>query len=170
MKTSALLLLSSPLAIAALAMSATAQTTAENFRIVPEGQLGRWWISDRDLAPRYPIEALQTGTEGCISVAFAVHGDGTARPVRVLREVWSSANKDTGKLFEQLVTQSLTQARFSPAPTNKDRLPVYTYLWFTYRVEGSKKTEAELQKPCEVPDFIHQTQQGMSDTTASAKS
>ena len=169
------LLCKTALIVFTLLVCGLSQATDDHVRVVPESSLSLWWQPDPvtpNQAPKYPLEALQANVEGCVVVAFEIHGDGSVSNERLWRSVFTNVRSD--KRIEQASLLALHQWRFIPAVANKGRSSVYTYHIFTYVVSGPQWTanderrDRELKSKCEISDFAQQVQ-NMTDAASRAK-
>ena len=158
----------------AVAICEPLQAADDAVRVVPESDLKSWWQAGESLTPpRYPIDALKSGAEGCVAVAFEIHSDGSVSNERVWRKQLSAGTDSALKLLEQSALLAVHQWNYVPAPTNAVRSPVYTYAVITFTLtegyrspERAKIKDAEFKAKCEMPDFPQQVQAMINAGTA----
>jgi TonB family protein len=146
-------------------------------RVVPESGLNEWWQApspNHNLPPQYPIDAIKSGVEGCMAVAFEIQRDGSVSNERL----WSNKTpkfRET-KAWEQATLLAVHQWRYVPAPANTSRDPVYTYAVVTFTLSnGEKWTEYDKERnesnkaKCEMTDFPQQVQAMINSAQAGKK-
>ncbi|HWG10755.1 MAG TPA: hypothetical protein VN693_04575 [Rhodanobacteraceae bacterium] len=162
-------------AIAVFLFSNQLQAANEQVRVVPASELEQWWKVVPGHDPELSIDIAQAGVEGCVAVAFEIHGDGRVSNERVWRRALT--NIPESKQFEQFALQTMHQRHFIPAPTNTNHDAVYTYQVFTNTLSlladpmpgappmptASDRHRAERQgeqdeAPCKMSDFPQQVQ------------
>ena len=153
------------LAVLALTIFRSSFAAGDDVHVISESDMKSWWLpAHSNSAPQYPIDALKSGAEGCVAVAFEIHSDGSVSNERVwhsdLTNVWAS------KQIEQSALLAAHQWQFVPASTNTGRIPVYTYIVHTFTIDNSR--DADHRSKCEMSDFPQQVQ-SMINAAASAK-
>lgn len=146
-------------------------------RVVPESQLDQWWQAaptNHNSLPQYPVEALKSGVEGCMAVAFEIQSDGSVSNERL----WSDKTpkfRET-KAWEQATLLAVHQWHFEPAPANANRDRVYTYAVVTFTLSNGEKwtkydkeRDANNKAKCEMTDFPQQVQAMIDSAQADKK-
>lgn len=162
--------------LAAIAMPAfcvQAQAADNQVQVVSETDLKSFWLQDTahpNPPPQYPIGAIRSGAEGCVAVALEIHGDGNVSNVRV----WHSdlTNVYPRKEVERSAMLAATQWHFVPAPGNKERTPVYTYVVVTFTLGNGVRDqhrENEVKAKCKMTDFPQQVQAMINSAQAGKK-
>lgn len=145
--------------------------------VVPESELKQWWQApspNTNPPPQYPIEAIKSGIEGCMAVAFEIHSDGSVSNERLWRD--ETPRFHLTKVWEQATLLAVHQWHFEPAATNTNRDSVYTYTVVTYTLSNSEKL-AKYDKErndknkakCEMTDFPQQVQAMINSAQAGKK-
>ena len=102
-----------------------------------EQKLKAYWVSSRDPRPYYPEEAINQKASGCTEVKLAIDPDGKARKFTVVSSFPQG-------LFDATTIESLSKARWKPAATNSQKVPVITRITLDYYVvEGNNFKEAK---------------------------
>lgn len=151
-------------AIAMLAFCFQSRAADDQVQVVSESNLKSFWLPSRhNPPPQYPIDAVKDGGEGCVAVAFEIHGDGSVSNERVWRSALNDANA-SGELKEAALF-GVHKWHFEPAPANTNRDPVYTYAVVTFTLSNSDKwskydreRNAKNKAKCEMTDFPQQVQ------------
>jgi len=165
--------------LAALVVTACNPLRAADSQIhvVPESDLKEWWQSpspNHNAPPQYPIEALKSGVEGCMAVAFEIQTDGSVSNERLWRDETPRFHET--KAWEQATLLAVHQWHFEPAPANTNRDPVYTYAVVTFTLSnGDKWTKYDKERDdnnkakCEMTDFPQQVQAMINSAQAGKK-
>jgi TonB family protein len=145
--------------------------------VVPESALKEWWqppSPNHNTPPQYPIEAIKSGVEGCMAVAFEIQSDGSISNERLWRDE-TPRFRET-KAWEQAALLAVHHWHFEPAPANVNRDPVYTYTTFTFTLSnGTKWTKYDKERDdknkakCEMKDFPQQVQAMVNSAQAGKK-
>lgn len=152
------------------------QAADTQIHVVPEAQSQQWWQPsvNHNPPPQYPIEAIKSGLEGCMAVAFEIHGDGSVSNERLWRDETPRFHET--RAWEQATLLAVHQWHFEPAPTNTNRDPVYTYAVVTFTLsDGEKWTKYDKQRneknkaKCEMTDFPQQVQTMINSAQAGKK-
>ena len=165
--------------LAALVVTACNPLRAADSQIhvVPESDLKEWWqppSPNHNAPPQYPIEALKSGVEGCMAVAFEIQTDGSVSNERLWRDETPRFHET--KAWEQATLLAVHQWHFEPAPANTNRDPVYTYAVVTFTLSnGDKWTKYDKERDdnnkakCEMTDFPQQVQAMINSAQAGKK-
>jgi len=145
--------------------------------VVPESGLKQWWQTpspNHNAPPQYPMDAIKSGVEGCMAVAFEIQSDGSVSNERL----WSDKTpkfRET-KAWEQATLLAVHQWHFEPAPDNTSHDPVYTYAVVTFTLTNDEKwTRYDKQRndknkaKCEMTDFPQQVQAMINSAQAGKK-
>lgn len=152
------------------------QAADNQIHVIPEAQLQQWWqpSANHNPPPQYPIEAIKSGVEGCMAVAFEIHSDGSVSNERLWRDKTPRFHET--KAWEQATLLAVHQWHFEPAPANANRDPVYTYTTITFTLSnGSKWTKYDKERDnknktkCEMADFPQQVQAMINSAQAGKK-
>lgn len=149
-----------PMTILVMAVCSPLRAADDQVRVVPASELEQWW----QVAPGHELNlGPQRDLQGCVAVAFEIHGDGTVSNERI----WNPSSVPIWTLWSVTnnALQLARQWRFVPAPTNKTHAAIYTYASVTYTL-GNGFSRAQLDEfksdkfrlKCEVPDFVQQVQ------------
>jgi len=165
-----------PMTVLAMVVCSPLHAADEQVHVVDGSELDHWWQIDPGHNPRFESPLHLATDEGCIVVAFEIHGDGNVSNQRVLRSVWTDAQ--TGRQVERALLRYVPLRRFVATVANAGHDPVYTYQVFTFTAslipqsgadaQLEKQQLNELQSKCEIPDFPQQVQ-AMINAAANAK-
>lgn len=171
--------------LVALTMCMSAQAADGQVHVVPDSQLQQWWQvapGQKNAQPQYPPNP---GQEGCVTVAFMIHSDGTVSNERAWHSEWSDAK--SSKQYNQLALQAVHQWHFAPTAANTTRDPVYTYRVFTLTLSlmhsmpgvtsmpnhsdrvRAQQRENTINAKCEMTDFPQQVQAMINSAQAGKK-
>jgi len=139
--------------------------SAPQYQIVEAKDVGAYWVASpwQRRPVKYPRSAVREGVEGCVELGFSIEPDGVPAELKVLRSTFSEgASKESVEAVTQAVIDAVAAARYSPAQTNPQRLPVYTHRITTFflsavsRVESNAESKAHsghIADSCKIADF-----------------
>ena len=156
------------------------QAADDQVHVISASELDQWWqaAAGGNPEPTYPPLIV----EGCVAVAFEIHGDGSVSNQRVWRSAWTDAT--LGRQVEQAALQAVPHWRFVPAPANESHDAVYTYHIFTNTLSRidpmpgtspmptasdrhrAERRSDENEAKCEMTDFPQQVEAMINAGTA----
>jgi hypothetical protein len=121
----------------AFCLAASAAVGAEKPQTIPPERLANYWLllSGTAKQTNAPNSGRNLDAPTCASVSYIVEKDGTTSNVELKRLV---PEGDLGKVAVSVVKDM----RFTAAPDNPGKTPVYTYVTIPFNLPGANATNA----------------------------
>ncbi|MBA6339268.1 energy transducer TonB [Colwellia sp. BRX8-7] len=98
-----------------------------------------YWIVEKRLDPKYPIEAARKGLSGCVDLIVGINKDGKTSGYKV-KESYPKG------VFDYHAAASLKSWRWSATEVNVDKTPVLTSIQLDFMVSGAKNAKEAKNK------------------------
>ncbi|KAA9132475.1 hypothetical protein F3N42_04405 [Marinihelvus fidelis] len=122
-----------------LTLACAAVATADEFAdvvIIMPGEDNPYWGNPTKVAPKYPVEALQKGITGCLTLGYIIELDGTTSHHKAL-----AGNRG----FEHSARRAAEQFRYEPSEAYPEGRRVFTANTFTYEISDSRHSDDDDQ-------------------------
>jgi len=134
-------------AVAILLTFATVTFAAPGLRAVPPEQLDHyWWMTNTEIDADVPNFGRNLDKPTCAAVTYEIGADGVTRGIVVRRVVPAG---DLG----QVAKSAVADLHYAPAPDNKAREPVFTYIIMPFNLPSNPTTRAKITAACKLADF-----------------
>ena len=134
-------------AVAILLTFATVTFAAPGLRAVPPEQLDHyWWMTNTEIDADVPNFGRNLDKPTCAAVTYEIGADGVTRRIVVRRVVPAD---DLG----QVAKSAVADLHYAPAPDNKAREPVFTYIIMPFNLPPDPATRAKITAACKLADF-----------------
>jgi len=126
---------------------ATVTFAAPGLRAVPPEQLDHyWWMTNTEIDADVPNFGRNLDKPTCAAVTYEIGADGVTRGIVVRRVVPAG---DLG----QVAKSAVADLHYAPAPDNKAREPVFTYIIMPFNLPSDPAMRAKITATCKLADF-----------------